>query len=128
MRNKGPFVMGLQTKNDQADEALKVLFETVKKFIETGPTEAELSSSKKNITGGFPLRLDSNKDITEYVAMIGFYDLPLDYLTKFNDHIEQVTAAQIKDAFARRVHPDSMVAVMVGGETEAKIETKAAKK
>mgnify|MGYP000308384755 CR=1 FL=1 len=118
MRKKGPFVMGLQTKNEQAEEALKVLFETVNKFIEDGPTEEELISSKKNITGGFPLRIDSNRDITEYVAMIGFYDLPLDYLTSFNDNVEEVSVDQIKDAFERRVHPDKMVIVMVGGEAK----------
>jgi len=118
MRKKGPFVMGLQTKNEQAEEALKVLFETVRKFIENGPTEEELISAKKNITGGFPLRIDSNRDITEYVAMIGFYDLPLDYLTNFNAKVEEVTVEQIKDAFERRVHPDKMVVVMVGGEAK----------
>ena len=50
--------------------------------------------------------------------MIGFYDLPLDYLSTFNDKVESVTVADIKDAFKRRVHPDEMVIVMVGGEPE----------
>lgn len=118
MRGKGPFIMGLQTKNEQAEEALEVLLDTVKKYIEEGPTEEELLSTKKNITGGFALRIDSNKDITEYVAMIGFYDLPLDYLTTFNDNVEKVTVADIKDAFKRRVHPDELVIVMVGGEAK----------
>jgi len=118
MRDKGPFIMGLQTKNEQAEQALEVLMATVKKYIDEGPSEEELISSKKNITGGFALRLDSNKDITEYVAMIGFYELPLDYLSTFNDKVESVTVADIKDAFKRRVHPDEMVIVMVGGEPE----------
>jgi len=118
MRDKGPFIMGLQTKNEQAEEALDVLMNTVKKYIDEGPSEEELISSKKNITGGFALRLDSNKDITEYVAMIGFYDLPLDYLSTFNDKVESVTVADIKDAFKRRLHPDEMVIVMVGGKPE----------
>lgn len=114
MRRKGPFVMGLQTKNDQADKALEVLMQTVKQFIDEGPTEEELLSAKKNITGGFALKLDSNKDITEYVAMIGFYGLPLDYLANFNQRIEDVSRDQIGDAFKRRLHPDKMVTVMVG--------------
>ena len=114
MERKGPFVMGLQTKNDQAKEALALLMKTVNNFIANGPTQKELDDAKKNITGGFPLRLDSNKDITEYVAMIGFYDLPLDYLKTFNDKVEAVTREQIMDAFKRRVHPDKMITVMVG--------------
>lgn len=114
MQRKGPFTMGLQTKNDQADEALKVLMKTLKKFIQQGPTPEELEHSKNNITGGFPLKLDSNKDILGYVGMIGFYNLPLDYLKNFNSNIEQVTIEQIKDAFQRRIHPDKMITVMVG--------------
>jgi zinc protease len=120
MRVAGPFVMGLQTRNDQAQQALDVLMQTLNKFIAEGPTEEELVSAKNNITGGFALRLDSNKDITEYVAMIGFYDLPLDYLTAFNSRVEAVTVAQIRDAFKRRVQPDKMVTVMVGDQGKEK--------
>ena len=114
MQRKGPFMMGLQTKNTQARDALALLMKTVNEFIADGPTQAELEHAKKNITGGFALRLDSNKDIMEYVAMIGFYDLPMDYLKTFNDKVESVTREQIVDAFRRRVHPDKMITVMVG--------------
>ena len=34
------------------------------------------------IVGGFPLRIDSNKKIHDYLALIGFYNLPLDYLER----------------------------------------------
>lgn len=114
MASKGPFVMGLQTKNDQASEALDLLNKTLDKFIAEGPTAKELADAKKNITGGFALRIDSNRKITEYVAMIGFYHLPLDYLQTFNKKVEKVTRAQIMDAFKRRIHPDRMITVMVG--------------
>lgn len=114
MRVEGPFIIGMQTRNDQAGEALGLLRETLNKFIETGPDADELERARKNITGGFPLRLDSNRDIVEYVAMIGFYDLPLDYLATFNDHVNAVTAEQIRSAFERRVDPDALVTVTVG--------------
>ena len=116
MRAEGPFTLGLQTRNDKTDEALKVLRRTLAHFVEEGPTEEELLAAKKNITGGFPLKIDSNSDILGYIAMIGFYGLPLDYLDAFNSRIEAVTASRIRDAFARRVHPDRMVTVTVGGE------------
>ena len=71
MRKDGPFLMSLQTSNEQRDEALSLLNQTLQNFIEQGPTAEELDHSIKNITGGFPLRIDSNKDIIEYIAMIG---------------------------------------------------------
>jgi zinc protease len=114
----GPFLMGLQTKNDQADAAQQVMLDTLRRFIDQGPTEAELTAAKRNITGGFPLRIASNSDIVGYLAMIGFYGLPLDYLDRFTDRIEGVSADQIKDAFARRVDPDRLAIVVVGGPTQ----------
>ncbi len=114
MRVEGPFIMGLQTKNASRDEALKLLDDTLRRFIKDGPTAKELTHAKKNITGGFPLRIDSNSDIAGYVAMIGFYDLPLDYLQRFNANVERVTAEQIRDAFRRRIDPDRLVTVLVG--------------
>lgn len=115
MRAKGPYTIGLQTKNESADEALKVLRETIGKFIQEGPTAKELEASKKNITGGFPLRIASNKKIIDYIGMIGFYSLPMDYLDTFNERVQAVTIEDIKKAFQSRIDIDKMVAVMVGG-------------
>ena len=118
MRQPGPFVAGLQTRTDQAKEALQLLQKQLHTFVQNGPTQAELDAAKKNITGGFPLRIDSNSDIVGYLGLIGFYGLPLDYLDTFNEKVESVTVEQIKDAFKRRVSPDKLVVVMVGPKTE----------
>ncbi|VAW83934.1 FIG015287: Zinc protease [hydrothermal vent metagenome] len=116
MRELGPYILALQTKNASVDEALQVMRETLIEFRDNGPTASELDASKKNITGGFPLRLDSNKKIVGYLAMIGFYQLPLDYLDTFNDNINAVTLEQIKEAYQRRINPDKLVTIIVGGD------------
>jgi zinc protease len=110
----GPFIMGLQTKNAQAEQAREVLLDTLTEFVEQGPTQEQLADAVKNITGGFPLRIASNGKIVSYLAVIGFYDLPLDYLDRFNDRIRAVTREQIRDAFKRRVRPEQLSIVMVG--------------
>ncbi|MGD8842060.1 MAG: pitrilysin family protein [Gammaproteobacteria bacterium] len=119
MRQDGPYTLGFQTRNEKREEALAVLRDTVRKFVEQGPTEKELKASKDNIIGGFPLAVSSNSKITEYLAMIGFYDLPLDYLSTFTDRIQAVTAKQIRDAFRRRVKVDDMVTVIVGSKSSS---------
>ncbi len=116
MREPGPFFAGLQTRTDQAKEALQLLNEQLHSYVENGPTVEELDAAKKNITGGFPLRIDSNRDIVSYLALIGFYGLPLNYLETFNEKVESVTVEQIRDAFKRRLSPDKLVVVMVGPE------------
>lgn len=119
-RELGPFMMGMQTKNEQAEQAIGLLKTELKKYWLDGPSDDELESSVKNITGGFPLRIDSNKKVVEYLAMIGFYHMPLDYLHNFNRRIEAVTLEQIQSALQRRLDPEKMITVIVGGETKAK--------
>jgi zinc protease len=117
LREPGPFLIGMQTRREQAQDALEVVRGVVRDFVAHGPTEEELKAAKQNIIGGFPLRIDSNAKIHEYLALIGAYDLPLSYLDDFVKNVERVTVAQVKDAFARRIHPGRMVTVVVGGES-----------
>ena len=88
--------------------------ETIRTFIDKGPTPEELEAAQQNISGGFALRLDSNSKILGYIAMIGFYDLPLDYLDTFIDKVNALTIEEIRDAFKRRLHPERFVTVLVG--------------
>lgn len=120
MQQPGAFQIGLQTKKEQADEALKQVRITVADFINKGITEQELKAAKQNIIGGFPLRIDSNRKILDYLSMIGFYHLPLTYLDEFTHHVDQVTVAQVRDAFRRRIHPEKMATIVVGLPGDAK--------
>lgn len=115
MENSGPFEMALQTKNHQAEEASALLQKLLTEFITNGPSDDELEHARKNITGGFALKIDSNKKIVEYLAVIGFYDLPLDYLDDFNANILAVSREDIRDAFKRRVKPKNMTRIIAGG-------------
>ena len=114
MLKPGPFMVSLQTRKDQTTQALQVLNQTLADFITKGPTEAELIAAKKNITGGFAMRFDTNKELASYVTMIGFYDMPMDYLDTFQQKIEQVTLVSIIDAFKRRVNPQLLQTITVG--------------
>lgn len=116
MAEAGPFQIGLQTKKEQANDALKLVNATVQKFIEGGVTEKELKAAKSNLIGGFPMRIDSNSKILDYISVIGFYELPLTYLNEFNTNIAKVTTQQIKDAYQRRVKQANFATVVVGAQ------------
>jgi zinc protease len=115
MAVEGPFVIGMQTGTDQVEEALQVLREELERLHRDGVEVAEMEASQANITGGFPLRLASNQDIVQNLGMMGFYDLPLDYLSAHNDRIENVTAEAVHAAIQHRIDPEAMVTVVVGG-------------
>lgn len=114
MAQPGPFQIGLQTSKAQADEALKVVRSTLATFLQEGPTNAELKAAKDNLIGGFALRIDNNRKILDNIAAIGYYRLPLDYLDTWTAKVAQVTVADIRAAFARKVALDKLVTVVVG--------------
>lgn len=114
MHRAGPWIMGLQTRNAQADKAIAVLRATFERFLRDGPTEEELKEAKSNLIGGFPLQIESNADIVDYLGAIGFYELPLNYLATYTARIAAVTREQVMNAMRRRLHPERMVTVVVG--------------
>ncbi len=114
MRELGTFSMGMQTKTEQTEKALSLLKQELEKYVASGPEEKEFDESVSNITGGFPLNIDSNSKLLGYIAMIGFYGLPIDYLDNFIGNIKAVDIDAINDALSRRIHPDKMVTVIVG--------------
>jgi len=111
----GAFTVGLQTRPDQAAQALAVSREVVGRFVTEGPTQAELDAAKSNLVGGFALLIDSNRKLLGNVANIAWNGLPLDYLDRWTAMVERVTVADVRAAFARVLQPARMVTVIVGG-------------
>jgi len=114
--NTGAFLIGLQTRPDQAAEAVKVSRDVIARFVAQGPTEAQLRAAKDNLIGGFALRIDSNRKLLANVVNIAWNDLPLDYLEHWTDRVQALTAADVRAAMARKLQPERMVTVVVGGK------------
>ncbi|PQA77558.1 pitrilysin family protein [Rhodoferax sp. TS-BS-61-7] len=110
----GAFTIGLQTRPDQADQALGLVREVLAKFVEQGPTEKELQAAKDNLIGGFALRLDSNKKLLDNVANIAWNGLSLDYLDTWTQRVQALSVADVRAAFARKVQPDTLATVVLG--------------
>lgn len=108
---RGPFLITLETRQSQADAALKVVKDVLTKFIVEGPTLKELEASKKNLIGSFGLNLDSNQSITDYLVVIGFYKLPLDYLDTFVSKVQAVSREAIMQAFEKQIKPERMLTI-----------------
>lgn len=112
----GAFQLGLTTRPDQADQAVSVAREVVRRFVADGPTEAELKAAKDYLVNGFALRFDSNRKLLDNVANIAWNGLPLDYLDTWTARVEAVTVADIRRAFSRVLQPERMVTVVVGAK------------
>jgi len=118
MASTGPFIISAQTKAQQSEGTLGLVQQILEDFIANGPTEAELAAAKRELSGSFPLTLMSNADIAGQLGAIGFYDLPLNQLERFMQQIQQVTAEDIKTAFARHLDAEKLVIVSAGPTVE----------
>jgi zinc protease len=112
----GAFMIGLQTRPDQAAQALQVVRDTLARYVADGPTPAELRAAKDNLIGGFALRIDSNRKLLGNVVNIAHNGLPLDYLDHWTDRVEALTVAQVRAAMQRKLQPDRMVTVVLGAQ------------
>lgn len=114
MQAPGPFMISMQTRADQVEQALEVINTSLDEFIDQGPSEADLERSKRQIMGQFPLSTASNSAIVGQLGAIGFYGLPLNHMQLFMDRIQALTTEQIRDAFARHFGAGQRLIVTVG--------------
>ena len=119
LQEKGPFAIGLQTQNVTREKAIETVNNTLNNFIAQGPSESELNLAKKNIIGSFPLMLSGNANISNAVAIIAFYDLPLDYLDQYRNRIAAVTLKDINEAINSHLKGKPFVTVAVTEEDKA---------
>jgi len=112
----GAFTITLQTRPDQAQQALELVRTELARFVAEGPTEKELQAAKDNLIGGFALRIDSNRKLLDNVANIAWNDLPLDYLSTWTDQVQRISAQDIRQAIARTLAPQTMVTIVLGGK------------
>ena len=115
-QHAGAFSVGLQTRPDQAAQAVQVATDVLSDFVRNGPTEQEVQAAKDFMIGGFALRLDSNRKLLDNLSNIAWFDLPLDYLDTWSSEIDKITATQIQQAFARNLQPERMVTVILGAK------------
>lgn len=123
MKDAGPFMISMQTRNEKANEALKISTDTLANFMKNGPTPVELDLAKQNLTGQFPMNIASNSNKLEIISNIGFYDLPLDYLDTYIDKVNAVTVADIVKTFSKHINLNQLTVVTVGNKLD---DTKAA--
>jgi zinc protease len=119
MRQAGPFLINLQTRNDQVDTALEVAHTTLREFTANGPPPQALEVARQNLTGGFALDIAGNGKLANYLGLIAFYNLPLDYLQNYINLMNGISLDQVKDAWRRQVQPERLITVIVGGQPAA---------
>jgi zinc protease len=117
----GAFVIALQTKNTNANEAIKLILQQLHEIQQKPVAAAELDSAKRYLIGSFPLKLDRQGEIVGFMLETEIYGLGLDYAEHYPKIIGAITAADVQAVAQKYLHPDAMDLVAVANQSEAKI-------
>lgn len=113
-KDVGSFQIAMQTKNENAQQAIALAKAEMERIRRDGITNEELQEAKDYLIGSFPLRLDTNRRIAGFLGSAEYYGLGLDYPERYPKLIEAVTRDDIKRVANKYLRPDKLILVVVG--------------
>ncbi len=118
----GSFQIVLQTKNASAQEAIAIALQQMERIREEKVSEKELKGAKKYLIGSFPMRLDTQGKLANFLSQVEYYGLGLDYPEKYRILIESVTREEVLHVARTYLHPENDILVVIANLKEAGME------
>lgn len=118
----GSFQAVLQTKNQSASEAIRLVLQQLAEIRQKPVSDQELASAKKFLVGSFPLKLDRLDSIASFMLQVQYYGLGLDYAQRYPKLINAVTKQEVLRVAKKYLHPHAIDLVVVANQREAAIK------
>lgn len=118
----GSFQVGLQTKNESANTAIKEVLKEVVKIREEPVSDNELADAKSFLTGSFPLKIETSRRITGFLVAVEYYELGVDYIDKYPVYINSVTKEDVLRVAKKYLDPENFTLIVVADQKKALIE------
>ncbi len=103
---------------DQVDELIRIAREAFASFVAEGPTEAELEDAKARMAHEFQRQGVYADERLASLSEAVWNGLPPDWMDARNARADAVTAAQIKEAFARFYPPERLLVAIAGQDAK----------
>jgi zinc protease len=118
----GSFQIGIQTKNVSAREAISLAKEEMKKIQKEPVSEKEIEGARKYLIGSFPMRMDTQGKLVNFLLQVEYYGLGLDYPERYSQLIQGVTRDDVLRVARKYLHPENLILVVVANQKMADIE------
>jgi len=112
-KSPGPFEIVMQTKTASVADAIARAREQAERIRDAPVSDDELQEAQRYLTGSFPLRLDSDGKIADFIAQSWFYELGMDYPERYIERVKAVTIADVQRVAQAYIHPDRFIEVVV---------------
>lgn len=114
----GFFEVSVQTKNESAGTVIAEIEKQIERMRKEAVSDQELEDAKAYLTGSFPRRLDTNRKIADFLVLIEFYGLGLDYVDRYPSYITSVTKDDVLRVARKYLGTDDPVMVVVGRQAK----------
>jgi zinc protease len=113
-RSAGTFRATAEVRTAVTGDSLKEFFYELNRIRDTRVSEKELGDAKAYLTGVFPIRLETQEGLTDQLVQIKMLRLPNDYLERYRDRVQAVTAEEIQRVATKYIRPDVAAVIVVG--------------
>lgn len=114
----GTFHVVVSTKPSEAGRTMTLIDETIKSFIETGPTEEQFDKAMQAYLNSYVWKYEDSDDILSRLVYLKWRGLPLDTPQRDLEALQKLTIEDVRSAAKELLHPDKMIKVVVSDKTK----------
>ena len=114
----GVFRSVVGTKSTTTVAATNAVLEEIGRLKTVPPTPAELRKAKDQVMNSFIFNYDTPEKTLNEQVNLAFYGYPPDFLEKYKDGIEHVTAADVSRVANKYIDVSKLAILVVGNKTE----------
>lgn len=118
----GSFAVTMQTKNETAQEAIRIAKEEIQRIRQEKVKDQELQDAQDYLIGSFPLRLDTNRAVANFLSLVEFYGLGLGYPEQYPELIRRVSQEDVLRVAKKYLQPEKLIVVVVADQKKAQIQ------
>ena len=108
------YFVGLQTRLDAVDEAVRLVKEEMVRMGRETVTPRELDLAKSYLIGSYPLRTDTSGKMAGLLVTVEDDQLGLDWPDRFKAGVSRVTAAEVRRVAGLYMDPATFSSVVIG--------------
>lgn len=110
----GTFSLYLSTKTETTAASIDALLLEVDALVKAPPTEEEMKKARESLLSSFIFNYDTKSEVLSEQLTLAYYGYPSDFIEKFRNNIEKVSAQQIHELAKKRVKKDQLAILVVG--------------
>jgi len=122
-RSGGMLLVGFQSENARVREVLTLVREELVRLRREPVSDEELARAKAYLVGSFPLRMDTNAELSTLLLAVERFELGLDYPARYRRAVQAVTVEDVLRAVRAHWDPDLMSLAIVANLRDAGLST-----